>query len=113
MNGSADVNTIAFSSASREIKQLVLHEPKGKPLAVVQIVHGMAEHYARYQPLAEYLAAHGYAVAGWDQIGHGAQTPKERLGYLGDYNGWQRLVYDVSTVHTILTQRWPDSRTSS
>ena len=104
------MQSIAFSSASREIKQLTLHEPKGTPRAVVQIIHGMAEHYARYHPLAEYLSGHGFAVAGWDQIGHGPNTPKDQLGYLGDYNGWQRLVYDASTVHTILTQRWPDSK---
>jgi len=110
VNESVTMNTIAFSSAGREIKQLVLHEPKGKPRAVVQIIHGMAEHYARYEPMAEYLAQHGFVVAGWDQIGHGPQTPADRLGYLGDYNGWQRLGYDVSTVHTVLTQRWPDSK---
>ncbi len=103
------MNAIAFSSGSREIKQLVLHEPKETPRAVIQIVHGMAEHYARYFPLAEALREQGYAVAGYDQIGHGPQTPADKLGYLGDHNGWQRLIYDANTVHTILCEHWPQA----
>ncbi|NLD52134.1 MAG: alpha/beta hydrolase [Clostridiales bacterium] len=101
------MNSIAFSSGSREIKQLILHEPEGQPRAVIQIVHGMAEHYARYYRLAEALQQQGYAVAGYDQIGHGPETPAELLGYLGDHNGWQRLIYDANTVHTILCEHWP------
>lgn len=104
------MTSIAFSSGNREIKQLTIHEPKGKPRAVLQIVHGMAEHGARYHRLAEALCQQGYAVAYYDQIGHGPDTKPELLGHLGDYNGWQRMVYDINTVHTILCQRWPDCR---
>ena len=104
------MNTIAFAAGNREIRQLTLHEPKGEPKAVVQIVHGMAEHYQRYYPLAEYLCAQGYAVAGHDLIGHGPETPASELGYLGDHNGWQRLVYDLNTVHIILCKRWPNAK---
>lgn len=104
------MTSIPFSSGNREIKQLTIHEPKDRPRAVLQIVHGMAEHGARYRRLAEALCAQGYAVAYYDQIGHGPATKPDQLGHLGDYNGWQRMVYDANTVHTILCQRWPGAR---
>ena len=104
------MTNIAFSSGSREIKQLTIHEPLDQPRLVLQIVHGMAEHGARYRRLAEALCTKGIAVAYYDQIGHGPDTPKDQLGYLGDYNGWQRMIYDVNTVHTILCQRWPSAK---
>lgn len=98
---------MAFASANREVKTLRIHLPAGEPKAAVLIVHGMAEHYARYQRLAERLAAEGYLVAGYDQLGHGPQTPKEKLGYFADKQGWQCLVKDVDTARTVLAQRWP------
>ncbi|MHC1785622.1 MAG: alpha/beta fold hydrolase [Christensenellales bacterium] len=104
------MKTIHFAAGNRQIRQLVLHEPQGEPRVVLHIVHGMSEHYQRYYPLAEQLCRQGFAVAGYDQIGHGPETPREELGYLGDHNGWQRLVYDVNTTHTILCQRWPDAK---
>lgn len=104
------MTTLAFSSGTREIKNLYLHEPQGAPRAVVQVLHGIAEHCGRYEEFANELAAHGYVVARYDHIGHGLQTPKEQLGSFGEHNGWQKLVYDVDTVHTVLRQRYPNAR---
>lgn len=41
------------------------------PKAVCVIVHGLAEHYGRYDYLAEKLVAAGYAVVRFDHRGHG------------------------------------------
>ena len=104
------MNTLTFTSGNGETRKLILHEPEGEPKAVLHIVHGMAEHYKRYYPLAQYLCARGFAVAGHDLIGHGPETPESELGYLGGSNGWQKLVDDLKTVHAILGQRWPKTR---
>ena len=101
---------LSFTSAGGGSRKLCLHEPEGKPSAVVQIVHGMAEHYARYYPLAEALAAAGIAAAGHDHLGHGPDTPKEKLGYFAPQDGWQKLTDDVHHVHCLLKERYPDSR---
>lgn len=101
---------LSFTSAGGGSRKLRLHEPEGKPSAVVQIVHGMAEHYARYYPLAEALAAAGIAAAGHDHLGHGPDTPKEKLGYFAPQDGWQKLIDDVHHVHCLLKERYPDSR---
>ncbi len=55
---------------------LAVEEPKG----VVQIVHGMAEHAARYDAFARFLNEHGYLVVADDHRGHGL-TDRETLGY--------------------------------
>lgn len=45
--------------------------PPGDPKAVVVIVHGVSEHSARYDHVAQYLNEHGYAVYSYDHRGHG------------------------------------------
>lgn len=50
--------------------------PDGEVRAVLQIAHGVSEYAQRYEPLAEFLSARGYAVAANDHIGHGqSMTP--------------------------------------
>lgn len=45
--------------------------PSGEPLAVLVIVHGLAEHSGRYQHLARFFTQRGYAVFALDLTGHG------------------------------------------
>ena len=45
----------------------------------VLIVHGLGEHSGRYEALAKWFLAHGYAVRSYDQRGHG-RTPGQRAG---------------------------------
>ena len=43
----------------------------------VLIVHGLGEHSGRYEALAQWFVAHGYAVRSYDQRGHG-RSPGQR-----------------------------------
>jgi alpha-beta hydrolase superfamily lysophospholipase len=45
--------------------------PAGPARGTVLIVHGLGEHGGRYAHVAAHLAAAGWAVAGYDQRGHG------------------------------------------
>ena len=47
-----------------------VYEPEA-PKAVIQIAHGMAEYFGRYEDFALFLADNGFAVAGDDHLGHG------------------------------------------
>lgn len=70
--------------------------PAGEPRAVVVISHGMSEHGARYQVLAQKLVLAGYAVYAHDHRGHGDHAPLP--GWFAEQGGWQRVVDDVREV---------------
>ena len=69
-----------------------------QPDRTLVIVHGMAEHAARYAPLAEWLTEHKIAVVALEQRGHSDDCPDADLGHLADHNGWQKAVDDVAQV---------------
>lgn len=66
------------------------------PQAVVVIVHGMAEHSARYDSFAVFLAEHGYAVYMNDHAGHGRSA--QINGHFSDENGWENVVSDLNAL---------------
>jgi len=83
-------------------------EDRDSVKAVFQIAHGMAEHSARYDRFAEFLAEHGYAVFINDHLGHGKSVSgEEELGYFGRENGRDTLVGDVKTLTGIAQQEFP------
>lgn len=45
--------------------------PDGIPIAVLIVLHGLAEHSGRYSNLVNYMVPSGYAVYAFDQRGHG------------------------------------------
>lgn len=79
--------------------------PDGQPLCLhdwplplarggVLIVHGLGEHAGRYDRLARWFNARGYAVRSYDQRGHG-RTPGPR----GALQHADDLLADLSVVH--------------
>ena len=76
------------------------HQPaEGAARGVFLLSHGLAEHSARYRPLAQHLARRGYAVYGFDHRGHGHTTapdaPRGRFAWRG---GEARLLQDLAAV---------------
>lgn len=84
--------------ASEDQYPLVLHEwqPQNQPTkAVLLISHGMAEHAARYDRLAQQLNARGYSVAALDQRGHGQSARGHSVGHFADQHGWRKVTGDI------------------
>ena len=82
-------------------------EPEGKPIAVVQIVHGVAEHTARYEEFAAFLAAKGFLVVAEDHMGHGGSVGDE--GKLGHFHGgWHKAVADAHRLLSYTRMECPD-----
>ena len=52
-------------------------EPQDKPKAVIQIIHGIAEHIERFEPLSAYLTGLGFVVVAEDHMGHGRSISEE------------------------------------
>ena len=75
----------------------------------VQIAHGMAEHAARYERFAGALTKAGYAVYANDHRGHGKTAGSlDKVGYLADENGWEKVVEDMHTLTGIIKKENPN-----
>jgi alpha-beta hydrolase superfamily lysophospholipase len=81
--------------------------PEGRPRAVVQIAHGLAEHSARYARLAAALNAAGYAAYTNDHRGHGPKTAPADLGHFADDGGWGKVVGDFWTMNRLIANDQP------
>jgi alpha-beta hydrolase superfamily lysophospholipase len=78
------------------------------PKAIIQVLHGMAEHGLRYGRLAQSLAAAGYTTYAHDHRGHGKSIPEGTApGHMADTDGWNRLVEDAHGVNREIARRHP------
>lgn len=79
-----------------------------RPRAVVHLVHGMAEHSARYARFAQALTDAGYAVVADDHRGHGrtigAASPQ---GHTHDEDGWTAVLADLDVVRDHIDATFP------
>jgi alpha-beta hydrolase superfamily lysophospholipase len=79
-----------------------------EPQAVLQIVHGMAEHSQRYADFAAFLADNGVLVSISDLAGHGKSVGKDQpLGFFGLKNGWDALLQDQRTLLDTVRREFP------
>ena len=82
--------------------------PDADPVGVVQIVHGLSEHFGRYDDLARYLCAHGYVVVGNDHSGHGRSvSDPSDAGVFPDDGGFDAVLSDVQQLRTLVSGRYP------
>lgn len=80
--------------------------PAAAPVAIVQIAHGMAEHFGRYGRVAAALTGAGYAVYASDHRGHGASAAAHGLGDFGP-GGFQTLVDDMAALSDLARSELP------
>jgi alpha-beta hydrolase superfamily lysophospholipase len=95
MTTQAEQQTFIFTAPDDQ--QIFCHRwPVEKPTAIVQIVHGGAEHAGRYHALAGALNERGYAVYAEDHRGHGRTGEiNTKLGDMGEANAFERVCDDV------------------
>ena len=73
--------------------------------AVVQVVHGMAEHGGRYERLARALTGRGYAVYAHDLPGHGPHA--QLRGHFADRRGWRVAISSIREVQRVAQREHP------
>ena len=89
---------------------LLVVEPEGEPVALVQLAHGMTEHKGRYLPFMKFLAEHGYACVINDHRGHGESVKsKGDLGFFYE-GGSEGLVQDLHQVTLWFKARHPGKK---
>ena len=75
------------------------------PKAVIQIVHGMAEHRKRYYNFAEFLVGCNFSVYILDQRGHGESAENESdLGFFAEKEGWNLLLSDLTIFSELINK---------
>lgn len=76
------------------------------PNAIVQIVHGMAEHSSNYLHFINFLVDQGYSVVAHDHRGHGRSiSEKYKNGYMRLY---EELIDDTYAVNRYMAYNNPD-----
>lgn len=83
--------------------------PDSAPRAIVQIVHGIAEHINRYDDFMSFLAENGILAVGDDHLGHGQSvTEADDLGFFNDKDGWDYVVMDEERLHDLMVEEYPN-----
>ncbi|MFX1364630.1 MAG: alpha/beta hydrolase [Promethearchaeota archaeon] len=89
-------------------------EPETEHKAIVQMVHGLAEHAKRYTRLAEVLCKEGYVCYADDHPGHGLTagdlteaTLEGNAGVLGP-SGWRGVVNELHELSNITKKENPN-----
>ena len=81
-------------------------EPAGSPSPVLQIIHGIAEHAARYDEMARFFTQRGVLVTAEDHMGHGRSSGTDApLCFSG---GWTAAVDDSYALLERTHREFPD-----
>ncbi len=89
-----DGTTFSRGDASLHVHRWVPEDAR----AACLIIHGIAEHGARYARLADELSGHGFAVYAPDLRGHGLSAREGSYGHLADDDGWNAVVGDLEAL---------------
>jgi alpha-beta hydrolase superfamily lysophospholipase len=74
--------------------------PEGKVKAVLLVIHGLGEHCGRYMNVVNHFVPLGYAVYGYDHIGHGkSEGMREVVERFEDYT-------NTLTVYCEMVKSW-------
>ncbi len=97
------------STGVNKIRTLIWSDSEVKPVAVLQIAHGVCEHIGRYEDFALFLASKGFIVCGNDHIGHGKSVEcEDDLGFTAEKEGYRRFVDDMHILYSIMHKRYPE-----
>lgn len=94
-----------FLSVTGETVGKRLWLPEGKPRAVLQLLHGMAEHIDRYDATAKAMNKAGFAVVGHNHLGHGQEA--KTLGHFARQHGWDALIEDTHALRQNTQASYP------
>ena len=79
-----------------------------KPVAVLQICHGMIEYIDRYDGFARYMAERGFVVVGNDHLGHGKSVcTDDDLGFFKEKNPGEALAKDAHHLTVLIRKMYP------
>jgi len=99
-----------YRQRARDGVEVTVHRwlPEGEVRGTLQIVHGMAEHGARYAHVAAAAAARGFAVYADDHRGHGqTAATDDDTGFFAAEQGWRTVLDDLYRLADSITGAHP------
>ena len=99
------------------MEERTLTLPDGHPLffrvwntdgakATLHILHGMAEHSARYDHFARYMNSLGFVVYAQDHRGHGCTKAEDEKGWFAEHDGWKLVCSDSWALDKLISQEY-------
>ena len=80
----------------------------GRPVAILQIIHGMAEYVERYEETARFFVNRGFVVTGEDHLGHGRSVTEGGVyGYFCKRDPATVVVRDVHRLKKLTQELYP------
>ncbi len=76
-----------------------------QPAAVIQILHGLGDHAARYERFANACNANNLCAVAHNHRGHG---DTEHFGHFADKDGWDKVIADVLQVRQDIAAQYPE-----
>lgn len=101
------METLFLEDSRKQKLQLYVYPAKTTAKAVVHLLHGASEHFARYGLFAEYLNSHGYHVLGIDFLGHGLSADTHAYVHYADRFGDVIAYEGVSLVQAHIKKQYP------
>ena len=99
-----------FTDSLKEKIECYKWTTEQKPKAVIQIVHGMAEHAARYDDIAHFFVKNGFSVYANDHRGHGQTAAHIKdTGFFANKNGWKMVIKNIFQLTKIIKKENPQT----
>ncbi len=96
------------STNGKDKLRLLIWEPVGRAIGILQISHGMQESVERYDDFAKFLATRGFIVCGNDHLGHGkTAATADDLGYMDADDPSAIMVKDLYRVTKYIRKERP------
>ncbi len=103
------VKDIEYTSSNKvDIVHARIFVPKDveKIKGIIQISHGMCEHFGKYKDFMEFLANSNFIVCMNNHLGHGEYVAAENRGFFSDENGYENLVDDVYKLSELVKEKY-------
>ena len=97
------------SNGTNTVRGIKVYPEAGPYKAMLQISHGMVEHYDRYMNFMEFMAQQGFVVYIHDHIGHKHSVENmDQLGYFAPENGYIHVLRDLLHTAQMAKAEHPD-----
>ncbi len=91
-----ELSTVVFKGSNgKEFKMHVYKTETAPVKGAVLLLHGMAEHYMRYEGFLTALAENGYDAYIYNHRGHGTDVKDANLGYFAKHKGYELVINDA------------------